>query len=91
VSVQKIFKDNLNMHWIVTKCIPCLLSEKKEKCVSTCQDRQERPERNPEFLSRIITGDEMWVQMYHPETKQQSSQWTSPQSLYPNKRATEVH
>jgi hypothetical protein len=79
------------MHWIATKCIHSLFSEKKEYCVSTCHDYQERLETNPEFLSRIITGDEMWVQMYHPETKQQSSQWTSPQSLYPNKRAREVH
>jgi hypothetical protein len=88
------------MHPIATKCIPCLLSEKKkENCVSTCQDHQERLERNPEILSTIITDNEMWVQMYHPETKQQlsqwtkqqSSQWTSPQSLYPNKRTREVH
>jgi hypothetical protein len=59
------------MHWIATKCIHSLLSEKKENCVSTCQDHQERLETNPEFLSRINTSDEMWVQMYHPETKQQ--------------------
>jgi hypothetical protein len=39
-----------------------------------CQDCQERLERNPEFFSNIITGEEMWVHMYNPETKQQSSQ-----------------
>jgi hypothetical protein len=63
------------MRWIATKFIPCPPSEKqKENCVNRCQDSQERLQRNPEFLSKIITGDEMWVHVYHPETKQQSSQ-----------------
>jgi hypothetical protein len=31
-------------------------------------------------ISRIILGDESWVCGYDPETKQQSSQWKSPQS-----------
>jgi histone-lysine N-methyltransferase SETMAR len=32
------------------------------------------------FISRIITGDESWIYGYDPETKQQLSQWKSPQS-----------
>jgi hypothetical protein len=32
------------------------------------------------FLSRVITGDESWIYGYDPETKQQSSQWKSPNS-----------
>jgi len=30
------------MHWIATKWIPSLLSEKKKNCVRTCQDHQEK-------------------------------------------------
>jgi hypothetical protein len=29
----------------------------------------------------VITGDESWIYGYDPETKQQSSQWKSPNSL----------
>jgi hypothetical protein len=29
---------------------------------------------DPEFLKTVITGDEMWVYGYDPETKVQSSQ-----------------
>jgi hypothetical protein len=37
------------------------------------------------FLSRVITGEESWIYGYDPETKQQSSQWKSPNSLRPKK------
>jgi hypothetical protein len=30
---------------------------------------------DPDFLSKVITGDESWIYGYDPETKQQSSQW----------------
>jgi histone-lysine N-methyltransferase SETMAR len=36
-------------------------------------------------LSRDITGDESWSYGYDPETKQQSSQWKSPNSQTPKK------
>jgi len=32
------------------------------------------------LISNIVTGDETWVYGYDPETKQQSSQWKSPNS-----------
>jgi hypothetical protein len=32
------------------------------------------------FLSRVITGDVSWIYGYDPGTKQQSSQWRSPNS-----------
>jgi hypothetical protein len=32
-------------------------------------------------LSRVITGDESWIYGYDPETKPQSFQWESPNSL----------
>jgi hypothetical protein len=35
---------------------------------------------NATFLSRVITSDVSWIYGYDPETKQQSSQWKSPNS-----------
>ena len=30
---------------------------------------------NSRHVSHIVTGDEIWIYMFDPETKQQSSQW----------------
>jgi hypothetical protein len=40
----------------------------------------ERLETEPDFLNRIITGDESWFFEYDPETKTQSEEWHTPQS-----------
>lgn len=37
------------------------------------------------FISRFMTGDEIWVYGYDMETEQQSSRWKSPGSLRPKK------
>jgi hypothetical protein len=58
-SFQSILKDNQNMRLTAAKFVPHLLSEEqKENHVNTCQDVQGRPERDPEFLLKIITGYE---------------------------------
>ena len=36
-------------------------------------------------LKKVITGDELWVYGYDPETKQQSSQWKHPDEPRPKK------
>jgi hypothetical protein len=36
-SVQSILKDIVKTQPIVVKCLLCLLSEKQENCVHTCQ------------------------------------------------------
>jgi hypothetical protein len=36
--------------------------------------------KQPDFLNRIITGDESWFFEYDPETKRQSEEWQTPQS-----------
>ena len=46
---------------------------------------QEAVRHDPNFLSRVITGDESWVYDYDPETKQQSTQWKTPSSPRPKK------
>jgi hypothetical protein len=50
-SVQSTLKDNLNMHQISAKFVPCLLNEgQKENHVKTCQDFQEWHKRDAELL-----------------------------------------
>ena len=41
------------------------------------------------FFDRIITGDETWVYLYDPETKQQSKQWLPRGSSGPIKFKSE--
>ncbi|GFT71652.1 putative DD34D transposase [Trichonephila clavipes] len=41
----------------------------------------ERIEKYPYFFDNIIDGDESWFFQYHPETKPQSNEWHTPQSL----------
>jgi hypothetical protein len=48
-----------------------VLTEDQEKNhVCICQDDSERLERDQEFLSKLITGSEVWVDRYIAETKQ---------------------
>jgi hypothetical protein len=60
-----------------------LSKEQKEDCFRMCQDLQERFERDPEFLLKIITCDETWVEGYKVETNHQLSLWKSPSSPCP--------
>ena len=49
-----------------------LATEQKAKRRDVCLDLLDRLEREPEFFSHIITGDELWILEYDPETKRQS-------------------
>jgi hypothetical protein len=57
--------------------------------VSTCTISSREPERDPQFLLKTVTGDEMLVYEYGPETKEQSSQWKGPSPSCP-KKASQV-
>lgn len=69
-----------------------LSEQQKENFVETCQDIQEQLEREPEFLSKMITGaDKNWVYGCSQETQQQSSQLKSPSSFPCLRRARRVY
>jgi len=83
-TVQHILVDNLNMIRIFVRFVPRLLSnDQKALRVSVCRERKQQAIDDPNFISNIITGDKIWVYGYDPETKQQSLQWKSPNSLWP--------
>ena len=66
------------------KFIPCLLSEdRRANHLDVCREMKDQLKYDPDFLSKIITGDESWCYGYDPETKQQSSQWKSASSPRP--------
>lgn len=54
---------------IAAKLVPCLLSKQQEICMNTCQGVQDRLERGPEFILKIIIDDETWVYECDPATK----------------------
>jgi len=61
--------------------VPRLLSDdRKVLRISVCRELKQQARDNPNFISNIITSDETWVYVYDTETKQQSSQWKSPNS-----------
>ena len=80
-SVQAILMSDLNMHRVAAKFVPRLLTlEWKQHRVEVCEDLVQHARVHPIFMSRMITGDDSWVYGYDPETKQQSSEFKSPQS-----------
>jgi histone-lysine N-methyltransferase SETMAR len=79
---QEILIENLNIRHIAAKFVPHLLTnDQKQRHVNLCLEVQEKANKDPTFISRIITRDESWIYGYDPETKQQSFLWKSPQSL----------
>jgi len=85
-AVHRIQTDHLHMRKICAKLVPKNLSvEQKANRLEICQDLLGKPEIKPNFLDKVITGDESWVFDYNPETKRQSSEWHTKSSPRPKK------
>jgi len=50
-----------------------------------CLDLLDRTEREPEFFSHVITGDESRILEYDPKTKCQSREWHTTNSPHPKR------
>ena len=75
-TVHKILTRDLDMRKLWAKMVPKnLTTEQKANRRDVCIDLLDRLEREPEFFSRVITGDESWILEYDPETKRQSGEW----------------
>jgi hypothetical protein len=55
--------------------------EQKANLLEICQDLLERLEIEPNFLDKVITGDESWVFEYDPEKKRQSEELHTKNSI----------
>ena len=60
-----------------------LTTEQKASRRDVCLDLLDRLEREPEFFSRVIRGDESWILEYDPETKRQSRECHTANSPRP--------
>ena len=64
------------MQKICAKLVPKILTnEQKENRRNVCLDFLERIENDNIFFKHVITGDEMWIFEYDPDTKRQISEW----------------
>ena len=62
-----------------------LMTEQKANPRDVCLDLLGHLEREPEFFSHVITGDESGILEYDPETKCQSREWHNANSPCPKK------
>ncbi|UYV80695.1 BRWD3 [Cordylochernes scorpioides] len=73
---HQIVTKDLDMIRTSSKFVPGILTEEqKEVRMDVCKNMVEMTRTDPEWMQKIITGDETWVYQYDPETKRQSSQW----------------
>ena len=74
------------MRKVCAKMVPKNLTiEQKANRRDVCLDLLDRLEREPEFFSRVITGNESWILEYDPETKRQIREWHTANSPRPKK------
>jgi len=85
-TVHQILTQDLVMRKVWAKMVPKNLTTKqKANRRDVCLDLLDRLEREPEFYSRDITGDESRILGYDPETKRQSREWHTANSPRPKK------
>ena len=84
--VHEILTQDLEMRKACAKMVPKnLTTEQKANRRDVCLDLLDRLEREPEFFSHVITGDESRILEYYPKTKCQSQEWHTANSPRPKK------
>jgi len=74
------------MRNVCAKMVPKnITTEQKVNWRDVCLDLLDCLEREPEFFSRVITGDESLILEYDPETKRQIREWHTANSPRPKK------
>jgi hypothetical protein len=58
-----------------------LRDDQKQQLVNICEELCQIASDDATFLFRVIVGHESWIYGYDTDTKQQSSQWKSPNSM----------
>jgi hypothetical protein len=75
-SCHDILTTKLEMHWVVAKFVPQLLTQdQRDNHVTICQEPLDCASKDENFLKTIITGSEAWICGYSMEIKMQSSLW----------------
>ncbi|KAJ8952132.1 hypothetical protein NQ318_018468 [Aromia moschata] len=67
-SVQRILTEDLGKKRVVAKFVPRALTDNQKECrVETCCALKQQLETDPDFLSKVIAGDESWCYGYDPK------------------------
>ncbi|UYV79808.1 K02A2.6-like [Cordylochernes scorpioides] len=83
---HQIVTKDLDMIRTSSKFVPRILTEEeKEIRMDVCKNMVEMTRTDPEWMQKIITGEETWVHQYDPETKRHSSQWIERGEQKPKK------
>ncbi|GFT62782.1 histone-lysine N-methyltransferase SETMAR [Nephila pilipes] len=78
-SVFTIMTEDLKKKKLCARFVPhTLTTVQKEHRIASSVDLIAAADEDPNFLKTIVTGDKSWCLEYDPETKRQSSEWTSP-------------
>ncbi len=75
-SVHTILKKDLHLSKLAPKFVPRLLTqEQKDFRKKLCEDNLKTMQEDPDFLARIVTGDESWISVFEVELKVKSKEW----------------
>ena len=82
MDVHRIITEDLHMIKICAKLVPKNLSdEQKDNRVLVSRELLDRVTSEPNFLQRVITGDETWVSSMIPQPKDRVQSGTLPTHL----------
>jgi len=76
-SVHTILTENLGLKKLCAKIVPKLLTPDQKLWRKECCIDWKNSALTPNFLERVITGDESWFYEYDLELKTQSMEWKS--------------
>ena len=82
-SVRIVYGRLLLKIWKKSSCfvLHTLTAEQKEDQAAACQDLIEMADIDPDFFTKIITGNKSWCFAYDPAMKLQLSTWVWEKSL----------
>jgi hypothetical protein len=84
-TCQRILSDELNMRRIAAKFVPRLLTDdQKQHRLVVCMELKEQVRNDPDFLSKVVTGDESWIM--GTTLKQNSNRPSGSVHLHPGRR-----
>jgi histone-lysine N-methyltransferase SETMAR len=88
-AIHSILTVELGMSRVVARWVPKLLTDQQQReRVQVCQQLLQAHRSEPNFLDRIVTGDESWFHYSEPESKMQSSVWKASHEPTPVKALT---
>ncbi len=85
-SVQRILRGNLNFRKKAAKFVPHLLTDRNRQVWMQCtQDMLDWIHDERGLLSRVITGDESYIHLYNPGSKECTKEWLDKDEPRPQK------